>query len=124
MQGTDPKHSDFFETYYADKLSTEKNSWHLRRIYDKKIEARLNKKVHLYPYLADFDDVQRVEIELRKGLLDTLSLKFPEVYTDDDLKSKLYQTYLSSLSSYFERFTLPKFHHEYEGIRLDYLKPV
>lgn len=124
LEYTDPKNPEYFQTYYADKRDREKNLWHLRRIYDKKIEASENTKAYLYPYVSEYDDVQRIEVEMRKGLLDTLALKIDDVFSDEELQKKLYTTYLSSLSSHFERFKFPKTHKVYNPIKLDYLKAI
>lgn len=72
----DKKNDMFAQTYYIKNPLSSKNRFYLFRIYDKILDTFKKWKNFLFSYLEDYEDVRRIELELRQ---DSCSMIFEKI---------------------------------------------
>lgn len=63
------------ETIYIGERNKKKNTYQLIRVYDKKRDTKAKNKSYLYPEYKDFENVTRIEIELRRDKAKFITLE-------------------------------------------------
>jgi len=83
-----------YETYYTRQVQSDKNRYMVTRIYDKKKDTFKKQKWFLYTHLWT-EDVNRVEVEIRKEYAWTIAHSFTEILSTPQLQFNLFIKFLN-----------------------------
>lgn len=83
-----------YQTYYTRDIKTESNRAQTIRIYDKKLDSYKKKKISQYDHLH-YDNVNRIEVEVRSEKAKTIKNDLFSILHDKDLQKEIFLTYLN-----------------------------
>lgn len=79
----DEKNKFFAQTYYLKNPMSSQNRFYIFRIYDKLLDTFKKWKNFLFSYLEDFENVRRIELEIRSDSAKLLLYKIEDILTNN-----------------------------------------
>ncbi len=91
----DIKNNMFSQTYYIKNPLSSKNRFYIFRIYDKILDTFKKWKNFLFSYLWDYEDVRRIELELRQDSCNMIKENIIDIINNKDfVLEKIFKYYL------------------------------